>query len=104
GTLQPLTTVDVKSNVGGRVDLLTVDVGDRVKKGQLIARIDPTDTNTQFDQAKADYDSAIARLQQADINLKLQEKQNQSDIEQARTQLQSAQAKALQAETQAMTQ
>ena len=33
GTLQPLTTVDVKSNVGGRVDVLTVDVGDRVTKG-----------------------------------------------------------------------
>src|SRR4051794_29172193 len=51
GTLQALTTVDVKSNVGGRVDRLTVDVGDRVKKGQLIAKIDPTDTNTQFEQA-----------------------------------------------------
>src|SRR5262245_37023046 len=43
GTIEALTTVDVKSNVGGRVDVLAVDVGTRVKKGQLIARIDPTD-------------------------------------------------------------
>src|SRR5947209_18942160 len=54
GTLQALTTVDVKSNVGGRVDLLTVDVGSRVKKGQLIAKIDPTDTQSSYNQAKAD--------------------------------------------------
>src|SRR5215212_2541705 len=79
GTLQALTTVDVKSNVGGRVE-----------KGQLIAKIDPTDTNTQFEQARADYDAAIARLQQAQINLKLQEQQNKAEIAQARTQLQSA--------------
>src|SRR5204863_1172206 len=45
GVLEPLTTVDVKSNVGGRVDQLRVEVGDRVHKGQLIAEIDPTDTN-----------------------------------------------------------
>jgi HlyD family secretion protein len=104
GTLQPLTTVDVKSNVGGRVDRLTVDVGDRVKKGQLLAKIDPTDTNTQFDQAQADAQASEARRQQADINLKLQVKQNRADIEQARMQLQTAEAKELQAETQATTQ
>src|SRR5439155_21344624 len=54
GVLEALTTVDVKSNVGGRVDKLAVDVGTRVKKGDLIADIDPTDMQTQYDQAKAD--------------------------------------------------
>jgi HlyD family secretion protein len=97
GTLQPLTTVDVKSNVGGRVDLLTVDVGDRVKKGQLIAKIDPTDTVTQFNQAQADYDATMARLRQAEINLKLQEEQNRAQIQQARKQLESAKAREMQA-------
>ena len=72
GVLQALTTVDVKSNVGGRVDLLTVDVGSRVKKGQLIAKIDPTDTLSSFNQAKADDDAAQARLLQAEYGLTLQ--------------------------------
>jgi HlyD family secretion protein len=97
GSLQPLTTVDVKSNVGGRVDLLTVDVGDTVKKGQLIAKIDPTDTETQFNQAKADYDATMARLRQAEINLRLQKDQNLAQIEQARKQLESARAREMQA-------
>src|SRR5689334_519126 len=43
GVLQPLTLVDVKSNVGGAVEKLAVEVGDVVKKGDLIARIDTTD-------------------------------------------------------------
>src|ERR1051326_8706465 len=44
GTIQPWKTVDVKSNVAGRIDKLAVDLGDHVKAGQLIALIDPTDT------------------------------------------------------------
>ena len=89
-TIEPLTTVDVKSNVGGRVDVLAVDVGDSVKKGQLIARIDPTDTNTQFAQAQADYQADQARLDQAQTNLQLQREQTQAAISQARQQLAAA--------------
>ncbi|MBU0611212.1 MAG: efflux transporter periplasmic adaptor subunit, partial [Armatimonadetes bacterium] len=35
GTLRALTTVEVKSDAGGRVLLLAVDVGDKVKRGDL---------------------------------------------------------------------
>jgi HlyD family secretion protein len=104
GTIEALTTVDVKSNVGGRVDVLAVDVGDRVKKGQLIARIDPTDTNTQFAQAQADYQADEARLNQAQINLQLQQEQTQAAITQAEQQFASARAKELQARLQMKTQ
>lgn len=104
GVLEALTTVDVKSNVGGRVDVLAVDVGTRVKKGQLIARIDPTDTVSSFKQAKADYEAAQARLDQARFNLSLQFQQNSAQIKQARQQLLSAQAKELQARRQSKVQ
>src|SRR5204863_9635406 len=104
GTLQALTTVDVKSNVGGRVDLLTVDVGSRVKTGQLIAKIDPTDTRSSFNQAKADDDAAQARLSQAQYNLTLQKHATVAAIKQARQQLLSAQAKELQTRQQAQAQ
>src|SRR5665647_2493915 len=61
GVLQPLTTVDLKSNVGGVVDVLAVDVGTYVKAGQLIAKIDPTDSQTTLNQAEADLSAADAR-------------------------------------------
>jgi len=37
GTIQPWKVVDIKSNVAGRIDVLAVDLGDRVRAGQLIA-------------------------------------------------------------------
>src|SRR5262245_46701469 len=61
GTLQPWRVVDIKSKAGGRILRLGdmtknthVDVGSIVKKGDIIAEIDPTDTRLSFDQAKAD--------------------------------------------------
>jgi HlyD family secretion protein len=65
GTLQPLTTVVVKSYAGGRVEVLAVEVGDIVKPGDLIAKIDPTDSLTTYEQAVADLAAAEARLTQA---------------------------------------
>jgi RND family efflux transporter MFP subunit len=43
---------------GARIDRIFVKVGDRVKKGQLVAQMDPTQYNTakvQFETAEADY-------------------------------------------------
>jgi HlyD family secretion protein len=65
GILKPLTTVVVKSYAGGRIDQLAVDVGDRVKPGDLIAKIDPTDSLTTYDQARADLSAAEAKLLQS---------------------------------------
>jgi len=97
GVIQPLTTVEIKSNVGGRIDVLAVDLGTVVKKGQLIARIDPTDSQTQFEQAKARYDASVARLRQAEVNLELQKAQSASQIAQAEQSLYAARARLAQA-------
>ncbi|MCX6376405.1 MAG: biotin/lipoyl-binding protein, partial [Armatimonadetes bacterium] len=80
GTLQPLTTVEVKSNVGGQVVELAVDEGDVVRAGQLIARIDPSDTISSLDQAKADYSSAKARVDQSKQALTMQRLQTAANI------------------------
>jgi HlyD family secretion protein len=100
GVIQPLTTVEVKSNVGGRINLLTVDVGSRVKKDQIIAQIDPTDPKTQLDQAVARMDASKAKLNQAELNWTLQKKQSISQIAQAQQSLAAAKARMLQAERQ----
>lgn len=46
GTLQPLTTVDVKSKAGGKVLRMAFEEGTSVKRCQLICLIDRQDTNT----------------------------------------------------------
>ncbi|HVT11442.1 MAG TPA: efflux RND transporter periplasmic adaptor subunit [Fimbriimonadaceae bacterium] len=89
GTLQPWTTVDIKSKAGGRIDLLAVDVGDQVKAGQIIAKIDPTDSQLTYSQSKADTDAARAKESQSGATFDLQVKQSRSSIAEARAQLKS---------------
>jgi len=104
GVLQPLTTVDVKSNAAGEVKMLAVDVGDVVKPGQLIAKIDPTDSITSLEQATADLDAAQARVIQAKESKLLQVEQNDAQIQQAEAAYRAAKIKLAQAEAQAKAQ
>jgi len=65
GTLQPWSTVDIKSKAGGRVNALLVDVGSVVKTGQILARIDPSDTLLSVTTAQANISGAIAHTTQS---------------------------------------
>jgi macrolide-specific efflux system membrane fusion protein len=62
GTLQPKDFVDVGTQVSGQLKKLLVDIGDVVKKGQLLAEIDPS-----VYQAKVDGDQAQLLNQRAQI-------------------------------------
>ncbi|MDO8683365.1 MAG: efflux RND transporter periplasmic adaptor subunit [Armatimonadota bacterium] len=101
GVLQPLTTIEVKSNVGGQIVKLSVDEGDTVKAGQLIARIDPTDTATALEQSQADLASARSKVDQARLQQTMQHTQNVAQVDSARQGLASARARLAQAEDQA---
>jgi HlyD family secretion protein len=101
GILQPLTTIDIKSNAGGRVDTLSVDVGSVVKTGQVIARIDPTDTLTVLSQAEADLLAARAKVGQARESMALESQQSAAGIRQARSNYEAARVRLQQAEAQA---
>ena len=57
GTLSAVTTVQVGTQVSGQVSAIYVDFNDHVKKGQLLARIDPT----LAEQAVADAQAVLAR-------------------------------------------
>src|SRR5215213_7776839 len=50
GTLAPVTTVQVGSQVSGTVKALFVDFNAQVRKGQVIAELDPSLFQTQVDQ------------------------------------------------------
>ncbi|HOK55590.1 MAG TPA: HlyD family efflux transporter periplasmic adaptor subunit, partial [Armatimonadota bacterium] len=98
GVLQPLTTVEVKSNVGGQVVELAVDEGDIVQPGQLIARIDPTDTQTAYEQSQADLAAALSKVDQAREQLSIHKVQSSSQVISARQALEAAKAKLFAAE------
>jgi HlyD family secretion protein len=71
GILRALSTVDVGTQVSGRVETVEVDYNQRVAAGQVIARIDPANLETRRAQAAADLDNARAALVEAQSALKL---------------------------------
>ncbi|MGI4787872.1 MAG: efflux RND transporter periplasmic adaptor subunit, partial [Janthinobacterium lividum] len=97
GVVQPLTIVDLKSRAGGRLIKLAVDVGTRVKPGTLIARIDPSDTLSAYNQSVADLVTARARLSQSQQQARMLGMQDTLTVSGAQQGLSSAQAKLTQA-------
>ena len=69
GTVSAVTTVDVGTQVSGTIKEIYVDYNSVVKKGQLIALIDPSTFEAQVEQAKANLMQARASLQKAKATL-----------------------------------
>src|SRR6184192_1098946 len=65
GTLQAVTTVQVGSQASGTISALYADFNSKVKKGQVIAQLDPSVSQAQVGQARANLEQAKAQLQQA---------------------------------------
>jgi HlyD family secretion protein len=66
GTVNPVTTVQVGTQVSGTIKNLYADFNSPVRKGQLIAQIDPAFYETQLAQAQANADRAEAALRDAE--------------------------------------
>jgi RND family efflux transporter MFP subunit len=62
GTLDAFDRATVGTKVAGRLQIMAVDLGSRVSRGQLIARVDPTDYNIRLQQAEAGLAQARVRL------------------------------------------
>jgi HlyD family secretion protein len=65
GTLNAVTTVSVGTQVSGQVSELLVDFNDHVRKGQLLARIDPTIAQQGVADAQANLEKLRAQANQA---------------------------------------
>ncbi|RPH55069.1 efflux RND transporter periplasmic adaptor subunit [bacterium] len=63
GQIEPLRVVEVKSRVAGELRRITVETGDEVSQGTLIAEIDPRDLRNALEQAEADIALARARVE-----------------------------------------
>jgi len=75
GTLSALVTVQIGSQVSGRIREILVDFNSVVKKGQVIARLDPQLLKATLEQARANYDAAQAELLKANVQQKDAERQ-----------------------------
>ncbi len=87
GTINAVTTVQVGSQVSGTISQLFADFNSRVKRGQVIARIDPSLFEGAMLQAKADLENARANLSAAKANLEKARAtavQTRADYERAR--------------------
>jgi HlyD family secretion protein len=69
GNLNPVITVQVGSQVSGNIIALYADFNTKVKKGQLVAEIDPAPFKAAVDQAKATYNAAKAAVVSAQASL-----------------------------------
>src|SRR3982750_3239372 len=70
GTLNPVTNVQVGSQVSGNIQKLFADFNSSVKAGEVVAQIDPTLFQATVTQAEGDLASAQAALELARINAK----------------------------------
>lgn len=82
GTLQAMTTVQVGSQVSGNIEWLGADFNSIVRKGQVIARLDPSLFDAQLNQVQANLLQARANLTKA-----------RSELDRSRVQLTDAQQK-----------
>jgi HlyD family secretion protein len=80
GTLNAVTTVQVGSQVSGQIKQLFVDFNSVVRKGQVIARIDPETFEAKVNQARADLEGSNAAV----LNQQAQVERARADVENMR--------------------
>lgn len=89
-----LTLVDLSFKIAGRMTELNVKEGDWVKKGQLIARLDPTQLRQQrfrdvaaVSNAQSNYDQLVTDIQYQEATLETDIAARKADLEEARAKL-----------------
>ena len=98
GDLQPVVTVDVSSQISGLISEVVVDYNSLVKKGDLLARIDPATYKSRLNQAKAQLANTRANYNLVKLNaertraLREQQLVSQQELDQAEAQLDQAEA------------
>lgn len=122
GTINARAEVDVYPKQAGEIEKISIDLGDKVKAGEVLAKIDSAsfeiqskqaeadlagvkaaydknsstafvNSETSFKQAKSNLDRVSSALKQADLDLQLQVKQADAQIKKANADLRVAQAK-----------
>lgn len=90
GTTRPVQEAIVRSQVDGQLRSLTVDVGDAVGAGEVVAQVDDTLLQVAVNEAKAELTSRQSEVAQAEAEVS----DVQTNYEEAKVQLQQAQTDA----------
>ncbi len=91
GPLEAQKSVEVKSRVSGRVQQLLVDEGDMVTEGQLIAIIDPQETELQVKQNQAQLRGAQAGVSRLSVEIAQREVTARTNLARAQSRLRQVQ-------------
>ena len=85
GTIEPVSVVDIGTQVSGKINKILIDFNDRVHKGQLLAVLDTTFMAAAVKDSKATLEKTQAQLKEAKSkhkrNVKLYEKKYISELE-----------------------
>ncbi|WP_259754900.1 efflux RND transporter periplasmic adaptor subunit [Pseudomonas sp. GCEP-101] len=98
GDIQARVEAQQAFRVGGKIVERRADVGDAVKAGQVLARLDPQDLRTQVENARAAVAAEQARLRLAQVGFQRQEKllpkgyTSRSEYDRAQAELRAAQS------------
>jgi HlyD family secretion protein len=85
--------IQVGSKIAGRVAWIGVEKGNRVRRDQIVVRLEDREYRAQYDQAKSSYDAAQARLQELERGSRPEEiDRAKADVDRAQADLQTAQA------------
>ncbi|WP_199246610.1 efflux RND transporter periplasmic adaptor subunit [[Phormidium] sp. ETS-05] len=87
GYLEAPKSTEIRPEMEGRLAAIYVQPGDRVRQGQIIARVDPEDLRAQLSGAQAALAASVARLSQLETGTRSEE------IERARSRLEQSQAR-----------
>ena len=66
GTVEAISSIEIKSKASGEILFLGAEIGDFIKKGEVLARIDQRTPQNNLEQATADLDVAKVRLSNAE--------------------------------------
>ena len=90
GTLSALVTVQVGSQVSGRLAEILVDFNAEVRKGQVLARIDPRFYEAALEQARANVTAAEGQARRAQAQAEQAQRAHERNLELAKRKLLSA--------------
>jgi HlyD family secretion protein len=69
GTLNPVQTVDIGSQVSGKMEQIYVDFNSQVKAGQVLAELEQLNFQTKVQQNEANYLSSVATVEKSKVSL-----------------------------------
>ena len=90
GTINSVVSVQVGSQVSGNIEKLYVDFNSRVKNGQVIAQIEPSNFQARLMQAAADLQTAQANVKALEAQIETQKSEilmSQANLDKAKAQL-----------------